>query len=121
MSNTVRDLVKFTTVTSSGGAAVSNTIGGLDDASSITIFFTSSASLGITSSASLMVTGWDASQPTVKFNMSSSQFIFAGNPTSSLTAMVLSNISFRSMQFQFTATSSTAGEVIAWVSKQVSV
>ena len=121
MANTVRDLPKLTTVTSSGGAAVSNIIGALDDASSITIFFTSSASLGVTSSAVFAVSGWDPFLPAGQTNMTSSQFVFATNVTSSLTALTVTNISFRSFRLQFTATSSTSGEVIGFVSKQISV
>lgn len=122
MSYIVRDLPKLTTVTSSGGAGVSNIISQLDDASSITIFFTSSANVGgITSSASFMVSGWDPALPAGMTNMTSSQFVFAGNPTSSLTAMVISNISFRSFRFGYTTSSSFAGEVIGFVSKQITV
>ena len=121
MANIVRDLPKFTTVTSSGGAAFSNIISQLDDAASITIFLTSSAVAG-TSGAIVQVSGWDpALKNPPQTNMTSSQWVTAGSVTSSLTAIVLSNISFRSMQLSFTGTSSFPGEVLAWVSKQISV
>ena len=121
MAYIVRDLPKLTTVTSSGGAAVSNTIGGLDDASSITLYLTSSATADLGATATVKVTGWDAMNPKTASNMTSSQFVTAGAVTSSLTAVVLTNISFRSLQLSFTATSSQSGEVLAFVSKQISV
>lgn len=118
MANIVRDLPKLTTVTSSGGAAVTNAIGSLDDASSITLFLASSASAA-TSAAVVQISQFDPAI-NVQSGVPSTSWFSAGTVTSS-GGTVLSNISFRGLRLSFTATSSAAGEIIAFVSKQISV
>lgn len=122
MANIVRDLPPLKTVTTSGGANFTNFIGSLDDANSITLFFTSSFS-GTTTSAVLHVTQYDpaiplqsgVSQSTANYNLSTALI------TSSGMALTLTNISFRGLRIDFTATSSAAGEIMAYASKQISV
>jgi hypothetical protein len=122
MANIVRDLPPLKTFTSSGGAAVSVGMGNLDDASSITLFFTSSFT-GTTTSLVLQVSQFD---PAIPLQTGVSQSTGWNNlstalVTSSGMALTLSSISFRGLRASFTATSSQAGEVIAFVSKQISV
>jgi hypothetical protein len=121
MANIVRDLPPMKTFTSSGGAAVTVPTGSLDDASSLTLFFTSSFS-GTTTSAVLQVTQGDpaltvqqGSPSTAWFNLSTTLV------TSSGAAIQISNISFRGIRATFTATSSQSGEIFAFISKQISV
>jgi len=121
MANIVRDLPPMKTFTSSGGAAVTVPTGSFDDASSLTLFFTSSFT-GTTTSAVLQVTQFDpavsvqpGSPSTAWFNLSTALV------TSSGASITISNISFRGLRASFTATSSQAGEVFAFISKQISV
>jgi hypothetical protein len=123
MAYIVRDLPPLKTATSSGGASNTNVIGSLDNANSITLFFTSSFS-GTTTTATLHVTQYDpaiplqsgVSQSTGFYNLSTALI------TSSGMALTLSNISFRGLQVTgFTATSSASGEIIAYASAQISV
>ena len=115
----VRDLGSLATATSSGGAAISNTLGHLDDASSITLYFTSSA---LSSAASVQVSMFDPADtfPQVGVTQSSAFFTLPGN-ASSASAVTIANISFRGLQLSITATSSAKGEIIAWATKQISV
>lgn len=122
MAYIVRDLPPLKTVTTSGGANFTNTIGSLDDANSITLFFTSSFT-GTTSNANIHVTQFDpaiplqsgVSQSTGLYNLSTALI------TSSGMALTLTNISFRGLRVDFTATSSASGEIMAYASKQISV
>lgn len=123
MAYIVRELPPLKTATSSGGANNTNIIGALDDASSITLFFTSSFS-GTTTTATLHVTQYDpvtgvesgTAPSTGFFNLSTALI------TSSGAAITLTNISFKGLQVTgFTATSSAKGEIIAYASKQISV
>lgn len=124
MAYIVRNLPPLKTFTSSGGAALTFGVGLLDDASSITLFFTSSFT-GTTTSAVLQVSQFDPFDPAaspVSANASTGWFnLSTALVTSSGMALTLSNISFRGIRASFTATSSQAGEVLAFVTKQISV
>ena len=120
----VTDLGKFTNTASSGGTNLSSGIGGLDDASSISLFLTSSA---LCSVAAIQVSqfdpysmdpppnGWAGS--TAWFNLSTA----VATVTSSGSQLFINNISFRGLRISVTATSSAKGEVMAFVCKQISV
>jgi hypothetical protein len=123
MAYTIRDLPPLKTVTTSGGANFTNLIGSLDDASSITIFFTSSFS-GTTSNANIHVTQYDPAIPLPVSGVSQSTGLFNLSTaliTSSGMALTLTNISFKGLRIDFTATSSASGEIMAYASKQISV
>ena len=118
----VKNLPKLITATSSGGAAVTQAIGKLDDASSITIFLASSAAADLGATATVQISQFDPFDPFPQPGVTeSSNFVTAGTVTSSLTAVVLSNVSFRGLRLSFTGTSSGNGETVAFVSKQISV
>jgi len=120
MSLVVRNLPPIKTFTSSGGAAVSFGLGLLDDANSVTLFFTSSFT-GTTTTATLQVTQFDPSDAAA-LGSSAWYNLSTALVTSSGMALTLTNISFRGLRVNgFTATSSQAGEVIAFASKQISV
>jgi hypothetical protein len=119
----VRDLGPLTPTSS--GATFSNAIGNLDDASSITIFFTSSAAGSSTASViqvsqfnpgQLFPEGLGIVQSSQFYNISSSAPIASSGPF----AISLTNVSFRGFRLSV-ITSFTSGEVIAFVSKQISV
>lgn len=119
----VRDLPSLIVATTS--ATVAGPIGHLDDASSITIFFQSSAAT-LSSGTSIQISQFDPADPfPVPGVTESSQFytISTSNPTSTGTnlAVVISNVSFRGLQLSVLASANTAGEVIARVCKQISV
>lgn len=123
MAGMVRNLPRLV-AQSTGTGSVTQGIGSLDDASSITIFPQSTAGfavgalivqisqfdpaiptpLGVTES-----TGWQAVS-------TGAAFVF----TSSNTALTLSNISFKGLRLSGTSSSATS-EVVAYVSKQISV
>lgn len=120
----VRDLPNLVTFTSSGGTAVTSGIGHLDDASSITIYFTSSASAA-TSAAVIQIAQFDPADtfPQVGVSQSSMWFIASTSGAVFTTGGVatLNNVSFRGLRLQFTATSSSNGEIVAFATKQISV
>jgi len=93
--------------------------GHLDDASNITLFFTSSA---LSSAAGVQVSMFDPADtfPQAGVTQSSAWFALPGF-ASSASAIAISNISFRGLRLSITATSSAAGEIIAWATKQISV
>ena len=122
----VRDLPPL--IATSSGSLLTSGIGKLDDASSITLFFASSAAAG-TSSAILQVSQFDpfdifpqpgvANQSSGFYNASTSAIAAVSTNGG---AIVLSNISFRGIRISgMTSSTATAGEIIAYVSKQVSV
>ena len=123
MPNIVRDLPNLTPTSS--GSASTIAIGHLDDASSITIFLNSTASAASTGAnpLTIQVSQFDpldvlpqpgVSQSSAFFNVSSS------NTYSTGTAISLTNISFRGLRLT-NLTSAPAGDIIAYVSKQISV
>ena len=125
MANIVRDLPPLKTFTSSGGtASLSVGIGNLDDAGSITIFPTSSATASL-AGALIQVSQFDpaiAAQTGVSqstgWNSLSTTIVI----TSSSVSVTITNVSFRGLRLSnFITTSSQAGEVVAFVSKQISV
>lgn len=116
MANIVRDLPNI--VASSSGVTLA--IGSLDDAASITIFLTSSAT-GIVTGSVVQVSQFDPAIPLQSGVSQSTKWTGAGTVTSSLTAVVLSNISFRGLRLVSSSTALTAGEIVAFVSKQISV
>lgn len=121
MAYMVRDLPKLSTVTSSGGAgAVSNAIGNLDDAASITVYLTSSGIQG-TAGTVVQVSQFDPAFPAQSGVSQTTQWYTAGAVATSNGAIALTNVSFRGLRLNFTASSSFAGEVIAFVSKQIQV
>lgn len=122
MPITVRDLIPLTPTSS--GSTVSIGIGHLDDASSITIFFTSSAA-GSSTAALVQISQFDPSDlfPTVGTNQSSAFYTVSSSApitSSGPFAISLTNISFRGFRLS-AITSFTSGEVIAFVSKQITV
>lgn len=119
------DLPPIKTFTSSGGAAVTNGIGRLDDASSITLFFTSSFS-GTSSAGILQVSQFDPFDspiPPLGTALSTAWYNFStGTALSTVSALTINNVSFKGLRVSgFTATSSAAGEIIAYATKQISV
>jgi len=121
MSLIVRDLPPLKTFTSSGGATgVSFGIGHLDDASSITLFQASSATSLITA---VQVSQVDPADPfpQVGVTQSSGWVTISSGATSSATSITLTNISFRGLRLGLTTSSSQAGEIAAFASKQISV
>ena len=130
MAHIVVNLPKLTAATT-GVDAVTNAIGNLDDANCITIFMVSTAA-ALSSGAGL---GLQVSQfnPAIAapvrgvtestgFNALSSTIFStgAGLVTSSGVAVTITNISFKGLRISG-LTSATAGETIAFVSKQISV
>ncbi len=116
MSYIVRDLPNLV-ATSSGKTAG---IGSLDDASSITIFLTSSAT-GVVTGSVIQVSQFDPAIPAPAGVTQSTQWVSAGTVTSSLTAVVLSNVSFRGLRLVSSSTAMTVAEIVAYVSKQITV
>lgn len=132
MANIVRDLPTLFAGSSGGTGQVTNGIGNLDDASSITLFFISTAN-GIPTT--IQVSQFDpaiplqtgVSQSTNWFALSTA--IFAGvtantNFSSSGNSFTISSVSFRGLRIGLTASSSfgnSNGDPIARVSKQISV
>lgn len=115
MPYTVQDLPKLV-ATSSGKT---NAVGSLDDAASITIYLTSSAAGS--SGALIQVAQFD---PAITAPMGVTQSTFwvtAATVTSSNTAVVLTNVSFRGLRLISTSTAFTANEVVGFVSKQIRV
>ena len=115
MANTVRDLPNL--VATSSGKTIA--IGSLDDASSITIYLTSSATGS--SGAIIQVSQFDPSFATFTGVTLSTFWVTAATVTSSNTAVVLSNVSFRGLRLISTSTAFTANEVVGFASKQISV
>jgi hypothetical protein len=112
-------------IATSSGSSVTQAIGKLDDASSITMFFASSYAAGTTGSV-IQISQFDPFDPFPQpgvtessgfYVISSSALAFA---TTNSNALVLSNISFRGLRIA-SLSSAIAGEVISWVSKQISV
>lgn len=123
MPYNVRDLPAL--IATSSGSAVTNGLGHLDDASSITLFLASSASAGTTASI-IQVSQFDPADPfpvpgvtesSNWYTASSSGLTFA---TTGANAIVITNISFRGLRIG-TLSSAIAGEIIAFASKQISV
>lgn len=117
MAYIVRDLPSLV-ATSSGKTAG---VGRLDDANSITIYLTSSAAGAVTGSI-IQVSQFDPADPTVVPGQTLSSFwVTAATVTSSNTAIVLTNVSFRGMRISSSSTGFNVGEVVAFASKQISV
>ena len=120
MSWGVKDLGAAAVATSSGGAAFSNTFGHLDDAESLTIFFTSSA---LSSSSLVQVSMFDPADifPQPGVTQSSAWFPLSGAVTTSAAAITISPVAFRGLRLSVVATSSAKGEIVAWVTKSIFV
>lgn len=116
MAYIVRDLPNL--VATSSGSTVA--IGNLDDANNITIFLTSSAT-GVVTGSVIQVSQFDPAIPLQSGVTQSTQWVTAGTVTSSLTAVVLTNVSFRGIRLVSSSTAMTVNEVVAFVSKQISV
>ena len=119
MSWGVKDLGPLATVTSSGGAAVSNAFGHLDDADAITIFPTSSALSAI---ATVQISMFDPADPTPVGVTQSTGWVLHTTITSSVSAFTISGpVAFRGLRLSITATSSGKGEIVAWATKAIFV
>lgn len=124
MSYIVRDLTPLKATSSA--STVTNGIGHLDDASSITLFITSSYS-GSSTGAVIQISQFDPSDPLPISGVSQSTGWYAlstasvGQITSSGTTIALSNISFRGLRIGTMTSSTAAADVIAYVSKQITV
>lgn len=126
MSLIVRDLPTLTP--SSSGSLFSRAIGQLDDATSISLFLASSANAN-TSAATIQVAPFDPTLPwfagpgTQQAGLSSSFWVTLSTAiatiTSSASQLVINNVAFRGLRLSITT--SNAGEVIAYVSKQITV
>lgn len=119
----VRDLGTLGVVGSSGGNQFTSGTGHLDDASQINLFFTSSA---LSSATAVQVSQFDPSDPlpqigwagtTGWFNLSTA----VATITSSGSQLVITNIAFRGLRLSLVATSSAGGEIMAFISKQITV
>jgi hypothetical protein len=130
MPYTVRDLPSL--IATSSGSLVTAAIGHLDDASSITLFFPSSASAQ-TSNATIQVSQFDPADKFPQSGVTQSSNFYVASASSSLTfsssggagggvALVMSNISFRGLRIGgMTSSTATVGEIIAYASKQITV
>lgn len=124
MAYIVRDIGKLQ-VTSSA-SATTNALGHLDDSASITLFFTSSFG-GSSTGAVIQISQFDPADPFPQPGVTQSSGWFTlstasvGQITSSGTTLALSNISFRGLRVGSMTSSTAAADVIAWVSKQISV
>lgn len=126
MAYTVVNLPKLV-AQSTGTGSATNGIGGLDDASSVTIYLKSTGGWAV-GALKLEVAQADVSLATSLDNpvgvvqstawQSASTTLFVA--TSSGYAITLTNISFRSLRLNGTSSSAT-NEVVAFVSKQISV
>lgn len=129
MQFTVKNLPVLTAAATSANANT-NAIGGLDDASSITIYMVSTAAAASTGTGlGLAVSQFDphTSDPTgvtqsTGFHLLSSTIFSSGTGlvTSSGYAITITNISFRGLRITG-LTSATSGEKIAWATKQIEV
>jgi len=123
----VRDLPPFVTVTTSG--STTSSVGHLDDASSITIFLASSAGVSASSGVTIQISQFDPFDPfppsgvvesSAFYTVSTSQLTSTSGGSGS--TVVLTNVSFRGIRLVFANSSAvTAGENVAYVSKQISV
>lgn len=107
---------------STGTGSVTQGIGKLDDASSITIFLQSTAGFAL-SAVTVQVSQFDPfdSQPQPGVSESTNWNALQGvSATSSGTALTISNISFKGLRLSGTSSSATS-EVVAFVSKSISV
>lgn len=119
----VRDLGPMTVVGSSGGAQFSSGTGHLDDASNISLFFTSSA---LSSAVLIQVSQFDPSDPLPQPGWAGSTLWYTistaiANITTSGSQLAINNVAFRGLRLSITATSSGGGEIMAYVSKQITV
>lgn len=125
MPHIVRNLTPLQAT--SAGSPVTNGIGHLDDATTICLFVTSSAG-GVISGSVIQVSQFDPADnfPLSGVTQSSAWFTMstAIQPvpvTSSGISIPISQISFRGLRISGLSSSTVAADVIAWVSKQVSV
>lgn len=122
MPYTVKDLGSITPTSS--GSSVSKAWGHLDDATSITIYLTSSAGTQSTGANGLQiqVSQFDPADnfPLVGVTQSSQFYTASTGALSTNGAIAISNISFRGLRLTG-LTSAVNNEVIAFASKQVSV
>lgn len=125
MPSQVRDLTSL--VPTSSGSTVATAIGHLDDASSITIFVTSSANAA--SSFTLQISQFDPADSSGLLSgiTESTNFFTYGATTTggvvtftSGASITIDKISFRGLRLS-SLTSANGGEIIAFVSKQISV
>ena len=115
----VRDLGTLTVQTSSGGAALSSSIGHLDDATAITIYLTSSA---LSAGSQVQISQFDPADPFPQVGVTqSSAFFLQQVIASSVSSITINPVAFRGMQMSFTATSSAKGEIMAYVTKSITV
>jgi hypothetical protein len=124
----VRDLPALKTVSTSGGANFSQGIGGIDDASSLSLFLTSSFT-GNSSAAVIQVSQFDPNLATSAsgelgtvqssnwYNLSTA----IATVTSSASQIFINQISFRGIRLSYTSSSSQKGEIVAFASKQITV
>ncbi len=115
----VRNLPKLV-AQSTGTGSVTNAIGSLDDAQSITLYLASSAGNGI---PLIKVSQYDPALPTPQpgVSESTSWYVLQGfAATSSGTAIMITNVSFRGLMLAGTSSAATS-EVVAYASKQILV
>lgn len=115
------DLPKL--VPTSSGSSVTNAIGKLDDAANLSVFMVSTA-LGATTAASIQVSQFDpVDGPLVGVTNSTAFNVLStalGSITSSGAHIMISNIAFRGLRISGLS-SSVAADIVAFVSKQISV
>lgn len=108
-------------------ALVTNGIGHLDDAESITLFFTSSATT-LTSGTRIEISQFDpadstsgqASLSTQFFSLSSAVALISTAAPAKVT-VTLTGVSFKGLRLAVLASANVAGEVVAFASKQIFV
>ena len=121
---TVRDLPKLI-AQSTGTGSVTQGIGNLDDANSITIYFQSTGGWAV-GAVGLQVAQFDPSLLTSALSVGAVQSTVWNSSTSLFTltssnqAVTITPIAFRGIRLTGTSSSATA-EVVAFVSKTVSV
>lgn len=123
MANIVSDLAPI--INTSGSSVNTILIGNIDDASSVTIFFSTGTNI-LTSNCKFIITPWEPVAP-YPVNMTSSMFftdVLMGSSlflTSGGKAFTISNISFRGIGIQTSVNTITTGTTIATATKQISV
>jgi len=108
-------------------ATATNAIGHLDDAESITLFFTSSAT-SLTSGTRIEISQFDpadnlpvgVTQSTQFFSLSSAVGLIS-TAAPAKTVVVITDVSFRGLRLAVLASANVAGEVIAHACKQIFV
>jgi len=123
MAYITRDLTQM--FLTSAGSTRTNLVGHLDDANNVMVFITSSCGV-LSSNCSPIVSWWDPEDP-LPSTVTTSMFykdLLVGTSfafSSGTTVINFGNISFRGLGLQTSANALTTGDLIAYVTKQITV